>query len=122
MDEKITPQCYGCKCTFNEKPWMIVDFKGDNIQYYTCSYICTNQLNQHLKTSYWEHIVNKDDFTGSDFLRPTLNIKNRSDITASFDMKEIRDEIKREETRIEQIEKEWGYSSEDGSMNEYNSE
>ena len=122
MDEKIIPQCYGCKCTFNQKPWMIVDFKKDNIQFYTCSYICTNKLNNHLKTSYWEHIVNKEDFTGRDFLRPITKIKKKSDITAGFGMKEIRDEIQIEERRIQQIENEWEYSSDDGSFSEYNSE
>lgn len=122
MNEKIIPQCYGCSCTFDRKPWLIVDFKEDDIQYYTCSYICTNKLNKHLKISYWDHIVNKEDFTGRDFLRPITKIKNKSDITVGFDMEEIRNEILSEEKRIQQIEKDWECSSDDGSFGEYNSQ
>tara|TARA_B100000902_G_C27287449_1_gene905208 strand:+ start:1197 stop:1556 length:360 start_codon:yes stop_codon:yes gene_type:complete len=116
--EKEEIRCFHCNETFKKKPWLILSFDNGDIMYHTCSYLCTTHLNHKLNMNYSDNIVNKEDFTGRDFLRPVINKSPKKDITTGFDMHEIRNEIKIEEERIQCIEDEWF----EEDFCEYNSE
>ena len=56
-------ECFNCNKHINNEPWMTVDC-GDNYNIYCCSYICSKKMKHYMGgISYWDKIVNKEDFT-----------------------------------------------------------
>ena len=101
-EEECIVQCLKCKKEICEKPWITV--KMDNQWYHGCSYLCANNFRELIGVGYWNHVVNKEDFNEP---RPIYGYTNRilkKDITTGFGMDEIREEVKRENERIEMIE------------------
>ena len=94
-------RCLCCQKLIDGKPWIIIE-KESTI--YGCSYLCANQFKSLIGHGYWGDVVNKEDFNEP---RPVYGYTNRSsmkDITTGFGMSEIRDEINKEELRIQMIE------------------
>ncbi len=114
-------KCFHCNKSLTNKPWLTVAYPKDEITFHSCSYLCSRVLQCKLR-NYGDYIVNKEDFTGRDFLRPVLNISKKKDITTGFGMNDIRNEIRMEEERIQSIEKEYENEYEsDEDFSEYNS-
>lgn len=98
--------CYQCKGKIINKPWIILNCENNMI--YGCSYKCSKDLGQFMGGSYWEYIVNKDDFL-KDPIPYTFDNNNKlkkGDICFnSYEINEIRDEIIYEEIMNDKYEK-----------------
>ena len=97
--------CLSCNKTIEEKPWISVNCHDDVV--HGCSYLCTKNFRELIGLSYWKNVVNKEDFNEP---RPVYGYTNKiknTDITTGFGMDEIREEVKRENERIEMIELEF---------------
>ena len=114
IHEEVENKCIHCKVSINEKPWIIVNVDGNNIC--GCSYQCGIKLYQYIGPGYWDKVVNKEDFNEP---RPVCSNNTRNDITTGFGMEEIRNEIEKENIRIEMIENSF---EEDSSSEEYSDE
>ena len=112
-------RCLCCQKLIEGKPWIIVE---KDSMVYGCSYRCGIQFKSIVGSNYWADVVNKEDFNEP---RPVYGYTNRSstkDITTGFGMAEIRDEITKEEIRIQMIEDEYENDSvsDDSDFDEVN--
>ena len=119
-EEDCKVRCLKCKKEIFEKPWITIRLEEDVV--HGCSYLCAHQFKELIGFGYWPNIVNKEDFNEP---RPVYGYTNRSstnDITTGFGMTEIRDEITKEELRIQMIEDEYENDSvsEDSDFDEVN--
>ena len=92
-------------------PWLIVKL-DEECSVYGCSYLCANQFRELIGVGYWNKVVNKEDFSEP---RPVYGYSNRvsnGDITTGFGMDEIKNEIQKENERIEMIEDDYEYDIE----------
>lgn len=108
-----TMVCLCCNKTIHEKPWMSVNCNEEVV--HGCSYLCSKQFRELVGNNYWKNVINKEDFNEP---RPIYGYTNRiakRDITTGFGMDEIREEIEKENERIELIEMEFEASSSDDS-------
>ena len=107
MDEnKNEIKCFECKKDIQGKPWIILKTNEDcNI--FGCSYKCSKNLDKFMGGSYWQYVVNKDDFTKDPIPYPFSKNFDKVDICFNdFELNEIRYEIECEEKRIREIEEE----------------
>ena len=112
-------RCLCCQKLIEGKPWIIVE---KDSMVYGCSYRCGIQFKTLIGNNYWDDVVNKEDFNEP---RPVYGYTNRQstkDITTGFGMTEIRDEITKEEIRIQMIEDEYENDSvsDDSDFDEVN--
>tara|TARA_B100001094_G_C18167586_1_gene793089 strand:+ start:2025 stop:2384 length:360 start_codon:yes stop_codon:yes gene_type:complete len=101
-------KCICCESIIKGKPWITVSFKEDDYTVHACRYLCAKDLRYKVGPEYWKNVVNKEDF---DHIRPVLNYRTNKDITTNFGIDELREEIKREETRVSLLEMEYNYDS-----------
>ena len=104
-------QCIHCKCLLNGKPWLSVNYE-EKI-YNACKYNCGVKMHLYVGTTYWEKVINKEDFNEP---RPVFQVRNITDITTGFDMEQIRYEIAKEDERIRLIEE--NYENESSNSDE----
>lgn len=97
--------CFQCKGKIFNKPWIILNCENNMI--YGCSYKCSKDLDKFMGGSYWEYIVNKDDFL-KDPIPYTFNnnkLKKEDICFNNYEMNEIRNEIIYEDMMDEKYEK-----------------
>ena len=116
-DEETTIlcQCINCDKVIKEKPWISVTCNDEVV--HGCSYLCGMNFREILGNGYWKNVINKEDFNEP---RPVFGFTNKvgkNDITTGFGMDEIREEIKKEEQRIELIEQNYDDEFSDDSSN-----
>ena len=102
-------QCFICNSTIEQKPWITV--QCEDYQIHGCSYLCANQFRYKVGYGYWDNVVNKEDFNEP---RPVFGYTNQlgqRDITTGFGMDKIRDEIQKEDQRVQMIEEEYENSN-----------
>ena len=118
MDEgPMIPECFDCHKQITEKPWMTLDC-DDNIKVYCCSYICSKHLKKFMGGSYWDRIVNKEDFTKHPI--PIQYKPKKEEICFNdAEIEMIQQEIDEEEERMNYIEYSYSDSSESISDEEY---
>ena len=110
-EEDCRIKCLTCKKEICEKPWLIVKL-DEECSVYGCSYLCANQFRELIGIGYWSKVINKEDFSEP---RPVYGYSNRisnGDITTGFGMDEIKDEVQKENERIEIIEDDYYYDTE----------
>ena len=117
--QTIEVRCLCCQKLIEGKSWIIIQKK---CLLYGCSYLCASQFRTIIGYDYWKDLVNKEDFNEP---RPVYGYTNRlstKDITTGFGMNEIRDEITKEELRIQMIEDEYenNYISDESEFDEVN--
>ena len=113
-DEKNEICCFGCNKIIVNKPWMTVNYPNDNIIFHTCDYLCSMKLDRKLGSgNYWDNIVNKEDFTGKDFLRPIVPKKQKEYLT------DLQKEIRDEQIEFDKIERFWENISDESSEDNF---
>lgn len=112
-DEKKEFNCIECSKIINGKPWISVYFPEDDYTVHACKYLCARKLKFHVGPGYWDKVVNKEDFNTK--LIPVNTFKQTMlvDITTNFNREEIIKEILEEEERIDNIEREYKYDTDD---------
>lgn len=107
MDEnKNEIKCFECKKEIQGKPWIILE-TNDKCNVFGCSYKCSKNLDKFMGGSYWQYVVNKDDFTKDPIPYSFSKNFDKVDICFNdFELNEIRYEIECEEKRIREIEEE----------------
>ena len=110
-------KCFDCKKIIEGKPWITLSCDSGDFFVYCCSYSCSRYLGKHMGGSYWDKLVNKEDFNEP---RPIVNKKEiRHDITFNQDKDETILEIEEEEKRIEMIEEYYNESSDGFISDDY---
>ena len=108
--------CFECKKEIHGKPWIILCCE-DDYHIFGCSFSCSKDLNMFMGGSYWDKVVNKEDFLKD----PIPYHKKNNNIEMCFndsEIEEIREEILEEE-RIQMYEREYDSSSEDNYEDVY---
>ena len=89
---------------------------------YICSYLCSKDMHINYGKSYWDNVVNIEDFQHP---RP-LQIKQEYKETFKVEYDHINDDrnvfiqsLEDEDKRVEKLEKEYEYDSSESSNNEY---
>lgn len=108
--------CYDCKTEIKGKPWITLSCDKGDFFVYCCSYKCSKYLGKYMGGSYWDKIVNKEDFNEP---RPVMSNFKREDITCNFDRDKILKEIEYEEKLDELVEQHFDYSTDEFISDDY---
>jgi len=107
--------CYGCNKVIETKPWMSVDYPDDKIMFHVCDYLCSVKLHNKLGSgNYWDKIVNKEDFIGIDFLRPTIPIVKKKTY-----LSDVQIEVINEQKEFNKMESYWENNSDISSEDNF---
>ena len=111
-------KCFDCKKSIEGKPWITLSCDKGEFFIYGCSYSCSKHLHRYMGGSYWEKIVNKEDF---DMPRPVTTCRVKKDITNNQDLQETIQDIEEEEEekRIQMIEDYYNESSDEFISDDY---
>ena len=114
-------KCFECKKIIEEKPWIILSCDNGNFHIYGCSYHCSKDLGQFMGGSYWDKVVNKEDFLKDPIpYQFEKELKKKEICFNDYEINQIKEEIEEEEKRIQRYEEEFNYSSDDnGLFDEY---
>ena len=107
-------KCFNCKKEIDpeEKPWITLSCDNGDFHIHGCSYLCSKYLGKYMGGSYWDKVVNKEDFL-KDPIPYQFNKKvNTSEkLFINPELEQIKWEIEQEEKRIELMEQEMEYHS-----------
>ena len=111
-------KCFNCKKEIEieidpeKKPWITLSCDNGDFHIHGCSYLCSKHLGKYMGGSYWDKVVNKEDFL-KDPIPYQFNKKTNTSekLFINPELEQIKWEIEQEEKRIELMEQEMDYHS-----------
>jgi len=112
--EDIGIRCFECKKEIEGKPWIILSCDNSDFHIYGCSYHCSKDLGQYMGGSYWDKVVNKEDFLKDPIPYQFEKKLKKTDICFNdYEIEKLKKEIEEEEQRIQRFENYVEFSSDD---------
>ena len=112
--EDIGIRCFECKKEIEGKPWIILSCDKGDFHIFGCSYHCSRNLGQFMGGSYWDKVVNKEDFLKDPIPYQFDKELKKNDICFNdYEIEKLKREIEEEEKRIQRYENYIEFSSDD---------
>ena len=110
-------KCFNCKKEIDieeEKPWITLSCDNGDFHIHGCSYLCSKHVGKYMGGSYWDKVVNKEDFLKDPIpYQFEKELKKKEICFNDYEINQTKEEIEEEEKRIQRYEEEYSYSSDD---------